>query len=513
MSASQAIGPRLSLPALAMRGRVPPRLPGVGPLLLVGGAYLLAEFAARQWKRMEEEWRSAHPFPTTSGFYLEASCPPDEFIYQAYHPIGGDVRGPAWDALKAQVNGCINITGAPSSSESLEDCCAYIGAKDMAAEVGPFTIRLSSAWRRPFQGEAYNYPMALQTTDWIQYGEDVRSRPIAFPHPYPLPGQAARRSAAVGNAQSGRVFSSVSLPHDFAEGGRFTADGSVRERPSVVPVVIAMPGDAVDARSRPVPIPGQLPDVSVIPGVGGGVRPGESGLADAGTGVSPAFAVQLTRSHPIQVATAALSPAPRGEKQVKVARHTGRFASGIGYNFTTELRDAVTALWDNIPDDCKKFRTKGRLRGRRYIQKTPAVGRQFNATFGKDRATYKRVVNKKLRFEPGSTAGNRRHSSHPTLARMMQDIYNHPGCIEWNPWNEVRRVGRSGSRTVAHRGAARDLLLNEAGDRFFGKLGSAAGGVARQLGYSHGVQLGGGLGNRSTGPGNPVTWAAEQLGF
>lgn len=199
-----------------------------------------------------------------------------------------------------------------------------------------------------------------------------------------------------------------------------------------------------------------------------------------GLPVPDQWAARMTRTVPRVVPrTRVADLTPPGQKEIKMAfRVASQVARKIKYNMTTEIRDAVEAIWDNIPDDCKQFHRKGRLRGRNYRRARDP-------------------------HEPARQVGRinpRGRSTRPSLQRMAKDIYDHADCIQWAPWVDGRRTGRSGVSVITrHPGALQDLAVNEAVDRVFGKIGNMAKIGTQRGGFTAGLQFGGGLENRAIG--------------
>lgn len=305
---------------------------------------------------------------------------------------------------------------------------------------------------------------------------DNRYRP-PWAIPYPLPLQPWKSGIRGGFPLTTVVprpgVRKPSIPHSFVEGGRRVAV----ERPARA---------ASGAQEVPVVLfPGVLaPGADLV-----GPFPAPGTIARPGTG-DGTFAVQVSRQGVRSVPRNGLSR-PSG-KEVKFAfRAASRFAEVVKYNLTTEFRDFIEGLWDNIPDSCKQFRSKTRLQGKNWRRRRDLT-------------------------QPTRIVGRLTKAGRPMLARMTRDVWDHWDCIQWAPWTET--VGRGHQlRVVHHRGALEDLALNEVEDRFYGGLGHAAKKASRRLGFTAGVQFGGGLMNRrasaALGVQSPVDWAADLVGL
>lgn len=335
--------------------------------------------------------------------------------------------------------------------------------------------------------------------------------------PYPLPGMPSKSGVLVGfppfvaTPKPGRVVKRA--PHAFVEGGRRVA----RDRAETHRRAVA--GLPPQLRAAPWAI--ATPQGEVLQGED--LVPGLSGA------YPEQWAAELTPSGVRPVARTGLAqPGPR-TKEVKAAfRSASAFSEFIRYNMTTEIRDFVTALWDNIPDQCKQFRKKSRLQGRNWRRRRD-------------------------KREPNRIIGRISKGGRPTLARMMRDVYQHWDCIQWDPWIEgafpsnlrpdktltmAARVGdgpqvlgpgpgSSGPNAVTYgrasraltrrRGALLDLDLNQLEDAFYGGLGIAAKKARDRTRNTAGFQFGGGLMNRRNaselGVPSPVDWVSELLGI
>lgn len=279
--------------------------------------------------------------------------------------------------------------------------------------------------------------------------------PTIVVRPIPRPQQNTRRGVPV-----------VPRSTDRPIGG--AAPGSVRGNTGVRPVPgvdsPGIPGTGVPPRSGAgaAPRPGSTtrPETGVV-AIPDTVAPPRPGVGE----IEGTFIAQLTRSLPrvkAQARSATLRAQPQGD--IKVAFSiAARFARVIGYNITTELRDLVQALWGNMPDECKKYRMKSQLRGKGW-------GRR------RDPKQPSRVVG---RIPTGNP--------YPSLGRMLEDIANNPGCIQWGPWRDSRGRPRLG--------AGLGISLNQIEDVAFGALGHAAKKATKKGGFTAGLQFGDGLEN------------------
>lgn len=344
---------------------------------------------------------------------------------------------------------------------------------------GVTTVPLPSHYMQPGLLPAVWYPR-----QGVRGSPDRRRWVPGWYQAVPQPGAPSKSGIHAGFAP----FLATPAPGRRVKHGPFdpgfeAARRVAQERPPAagLPLVIAgLPPAVAGSRSPAVPVP--APDL-VIPGTG---NPGKDGSA------------YLVRSSglPRAVAQRGLAPPRPGEKEVKFAfRAAQRFAEVSKYNLTTELRDLVEALWDNIPDKCKQFRSKTRLRGKNWRRRRDPR-------------------------EPTRVIGRISKSGRPLLPRMMQDVWDHWDCISWGPWTEAIGSG-SHVAVVKHRGALVDAALNNAEDAFFGALGHAAKKAhARLQGRGQptaGFQFGGGLMNRraasALGVPSPIDWAADFVGL
>lgn len=197
------------------------------------------------------------------------------------------------------------------------------------------------------------------------------------------------------------------------------------------------------------PAPVALPAHSLFPGQPGRGRPADAApepargsvtwdplrlmtdlaQADGAFAGPPRWgAVDVGSGEPVEPSRRGLNPArPKGKQtKFKGAGAAARFAAVIGFNAATEGRDAVKALWQNIPPDQRMF-------------------------YGS-----------------------------PTLARMALDVWLNWNKVQFGPWKYIALNGKVSD----HKGAFWDLASNAIQDAFFGGLGMAAARGARATGMS-----------------------------
>jgi len=153
------------------------------------------------------------------------------------------------------------------------------------------------------------------------------------------------------------------------------------------------------------------------------------------------------------------NPAPASkERKFKGAKAAAGFASAVGYNALTEVRDSVKAVWKNIPPDQRMF-------------------------YGS-----------------------------PSLLRMMADILLNWNKVQMGPWKWVPEKGPP----EYHGGAMWDLAANAVQDAAYGALGKAGAKSAQLNNMSttptRGTAAGGGYSGASEmGAKDPISQATDAI--